>query len=292
MSTPARARQTGWSRYALFLPYAVLFSVFLLWPVIDGLRLALMRHELASTLPPHFVGLSNFSEAFGDPHFRRALWATVQFVIFTTPLTIGFALLMALLLHRITPTRRAIYRTLIFMPGLLTVTVVALLWRWLYNPEFGPLNQWLAPLGIEVPWLTEPGWAMASIVLMTVWWTVGGPMVILMAALGEIPEEFHEAADIDGAKPLSKLWHVTLPLLKPALLFVLILNLIASFQVFGQTFLVTGGGPELSTRVMVHYIFETTFRGYRLGYGSAMSWLLFLLIALFSLAQTRLVRER
>lgn len=292
MSRPTGPTSSAWARYALFLPYALLFGVFLLWPVIDGLRLALMRNELASTLPPQFVGLSNFREAFSDPHFRHALYATLQFVVFTTPLTIGFALALALLLQPIASGRRAVYRTLIFMPGLLTVTVVALLWRWLYNTEFGPINQMLEPLGLAAPWLTEPGWAMASIVLMTVWWTVGGPMVILMAALGEIPEEFHEAAAIDGASPLSKLWHVTLPLLKPALLFVVILNLIASFQVFGQTFLVTSGGPENSTRVLVQYIFETTFRGYRLGYGSAMSWLLFVVIAFFSLAQTRLLRER
>ena len=284
--------QSGWRSYVLLLPYLFFFGLFLLWPIVDGLRVSLMEYELVSRRTPRWVGLRNYAEAFADPYFRKAMWATVVFVAFTTPLTIGASLVLSLGLQRIVPSRRRVYRTLLFLPGLLTISVVAVLWRWIYNEQFGPLNELLAAVGVSPPWLSRPGWAMASIVLMTLWWTVGGPMIILLAGLGEIPEEFYEAADLDGATGLTRLWHITLPLLKPALLFVLVLNLIGSFQVFGQTFLVTGGGPELSTRVLVHYIFEAAFQGYRLGYGSAMSWLLFLVIAVFSVIQARLMREK
>jgi multiple sugar transport system permease protein len=291
MNAAGKPHRDTLGRYVFLLPYALLFLPFLVWPIVDGLRISLMRYELVSPTPPRFVGLGNFTEALNDPYFRKALWITIKFVVLTTPATVLAALGLALALHRIPARRRAVYRTLLFVPCLLTVTVVALVWRWLYNGEFGPINQLLAPLGVSPPWLTEPGWALVSIMLLTVWWTVGGPMVVLMAGLGEIPEACHEAAAMDGAGPLRMLWSVTLPLLKPALLFVVVLNLIASFQVFGQTFLVTHGGPELSTRVAVHYIFETAFQGYRLGYGSAMSWLLFLLIAVFSVFQARLMRR-
>lgn len=292
MNAMAPPPQRPWRAYVFLLPYAVLFVAFLLWPIVNGLRISLLRYELVSPIPPHYIGFGNFAEALRDPYFRKALWVTLKFVLFTTPATILCALGLAVLLQQIPTRRRAIYRTMLFIPGLLTVTVVALLWRWLYNAEFGPINQLLAPLGIAPPWLTEPGWALASIVAMTVWWTVGGPLVILLAGLGEIPAHYYEAASIDGASGWRRLWHVTLPLLKPVLLFVTVLNLIASFQVFGQTFLVTQGGPESSTRVLVQYIFETAFQGYRLGYGSAMSWILFLVIAGFSLAQARLMREQ
>ena len=285
-------RRPWWRSYVLLLPYLFFFGLFLLWPIVDGLRVSLMEYELVSRRAPRWVGLRNYAEALADPYFRKAFWATVVFVVLTTPLTIGVALLLSLGLQRIVPSRRRVYRTLLFLPGLLTISVVAVLWRWMYNEQFGPLSELLEPLGVQPPWLSRPGWAMASIVLMTLWWTVGGPMIILLAGLGEIPDEFYEAADLDGATGVTRLWHITLPLLKPALLFVLVLNLIGSFQVFGQTFLVTGGGPELSTRVLVHYIFEAAFQGYRLGYGSAMSWLLFLVIAVFSILQARLMREK
>jgi multiple sugar transport system permease protein len=133
---------------------------------------------------------------------------------------------------------------------------------------------------------------MRSIVLMTVWWTLGGPMVVLLAGLHQIPRQYHEAAAIDGAVGWRRLVHVTLPLLRPVLLFVLVLNIIGAFQVFGQTFMITGGGPDLSTRTMVQFIYETAFNSYRMGYAAALSWLLFLVVAAFSFLQFRLMRER
>ena len=176
--------------------------------------------------------------------------------------------------------------------SMITISVAGLVWRWFYNGEFGLFNAILAPLGLKVPWITDPDFAMPSVVLMTLWWTVGAPTVILAAGLKQIPRTYLEAAAIDGATGLRRFWSITLPLLRPVLLFVAVVQLIGAFQVFGQTFIITRGGPEQSTRVLVQYIYETAFQTYRLGYGAAMSWLLFAVIAVVSFAQFRLLRER
>jgi multiple sugar transport system permease protein len=133
---------------------------------------------------------------------------------------------------------------------------------------------------------------MPAIVLMTLWWTLGGPMLVLLAAIQNIPAAYHEAAAIDGVTPLQGFFKITLPLLKPVLLFAMVMNVIGSFQVFGQVYMITRGGPELSTRTLVQYIYETAFNNYRMGYAAAISWLLFLLIGAFSVIQFRLMREK
>ena len=143
-----------------------------------------------------------------------------------------------------------------------------------------------------VPWLTDPSWAMKSIVFMTIWWSIGGAMIILLAGLQSIPKHYYEAASIDGANTWQQFLLITIPLLKPVLLFVIVLSTIGAFQVFGQTFIITRGGPELSTRVLVQYIYETAFTKYRMGYGAAMSWLLFVVIAVFSLIQFKFLRQK
>jgi ABC-type sugar transport system permease subunit len=150
----------------------------------------------------------------------------------------------------------------------------------------------LAPLGLHVPWISDERFAMPSIVIMTVWWTVGGPMVILLAGLKQIPIAYYEAGQIDGATGWRRFAYITLPLLRPVLLFVVILNMIGAFQVFGQTFIITKGGPERATRVLVQYIYETSFNFYRMGYGAAMSWILFGMIAVVSVLQFKFFRER
>lgn len=281
-----------WSGYLFALPYLILFSVFLILPLVYGLGLSLFRWELLSCLPAKFTGLANYHEAFQDPYFWKSLLATFKFVVLTVPLTVCLALLIAVGLNVLTGRRASLYRAAFFVPSVLTISVAGILWRWFYNSEFGLFNAYLAPLGIRVPWLTEPTWAMISIVLMTVWWTVGGPMVVLLAGLKNIPTQYLEAASLDGATYPQRFRYVTLPLLRPVLLFVVVLNVIGAFQVFGQTFMITRGGPEMSTRSLVQYIYETAFNNYRMGYAASLSWLLFVVIAIFSLAQFRLMKEQ
>ncbi len=282
-------RYSGW---IFVTPYLVLFSAFVLFPLGYGFVLSFLRWEMLSPAPPRFVGVENYTEAFTSDYFWKALWATFRFVLFTLPLTLGFALLAALGVNAVQGRRQALYRALYFVPTLITISVAGLLWRWFYHGDFGLFNAYLGLFGIRIPWLTSTTWAMASLVIMTLWWTLGGPMVILMAGLQQIPVVYYEAAAIDGAGPFRRFLNVTLPQLRPVLLFVTVMNIIGSFQVFGQAFMVTRGGPEFSTRVLVQYIYETAFTHYRMGYGSALCWLLFLCIAIFSLLQFFTMRER
>jgi multiple sugar transport system permease protein len=208
------------------------------------------------------------------------------------PTTIVLALVLAVGLNGIPRKRQAFYRAAYFLPTVITISVAGILWRWFYNSEFGLFNAYLAPFGIKIPWITDANWAMPSLVLMTLWWTVGGPMVALLAGLQNISPAYYEAAELDGATGMSCFFRITLPLLRPVLLFVVVLNVIGAFQVFGQVYMITRGGPELSTRTLVQYIYETAFNNYRMGYAAALSWLLFLVIACFSFLQFRLLREK
>ena len=291
--THGRLRLRDFSGYAFLLPYLVLFMVFLLLPLGFGLWLSVMRYELLSPEPPKFIGFDNYREALGDPYFWKALWATVRFVALTSPLTVLIALALALGISASSARRQHIYRLLIFLPTMITISVAGLLWRWMLSTDFGLFNAYLDRLGIaHIPWLTDTRLAMKSIVLMTLWWTIGGPVVILLAGIKQIPEVYYEAAALDGATGWKRMLHITLPMLKPVLLFVVVLNVIGAFQVFGQPFIMTAGGPERSTFVLVQYIYVSSFLNYRLGYGAAMSWILFALISAFSVLQFRLMREK
>lgn len=278
--------------YLFLAPYLTLFAVFLVAPLAFGLALSFYRWEMLSPLPPRWIGLGNYGEALQSIDFWRATWATVRFVVMTVPLVTLLGLAIALGVNAVLPRRQSWYRGAYFLPTLISISVVGILWRWFFNSEFGLFNELLEPLGFKAPWITDVDWALKSIVFMTLWWTIGGPMVILIAGLQQIPDHYYEAASIDGARRWHRLIHITLPLLRPTLLFIVVMNTIASFQVFGQTFIVTAGGPELSTRVLMQYIYDTAFKFYRMGYGASMSWLLFVPIAVISFLQFYFLREK
>jgi len=281
----------AWTGYLFLGPYLALFALFVLAPLLYGLGLSFVEWEMLSPTPPRFAGAANYVEALHSAYFWKALYATVRFVMFCVPLTIALSLTAALGIHAMPRVRQTVYRAAYFLPTLISISVAGILWRWFFNGEFGLFNALLEPLGLKVPWLTETSLAMWAIVLMTLWWTLGGPIVVLLAGLNQIPRQYYEAAAIDGAGTMRQFFHITLPQLRPILLFVSVMNIIGSFQVFGQTFIITSGGPEHSTRVLVQYIYETAFTNYRMGYGSAMSWLLFAVIAAFAIIQFRVLRE-
>lgn len=286
-----------WAGYWFLAPYLLLFGVFTLGPLLFGLGLSTLHYDLAHDEPARFAGLANYREAVASPEFQKALWATVRFVALSVPITVPIALLLAVAVDSARGTRQAIYRIGIFAPTVITISVVGLIWRWFYDREFGLFNAMLAKpaalVGMAMPvgFLDTPTSAMLAIIVMTLWWTVGGPMLVLLAALKQVPAHYYEAAAIDGAVGWRAFRYITLPLLKPALLFTLVVNVIGAFQVFGQPFMVTAGGPLQSTRVAMQFIYETAFRNYRLGYGAAMSWLLFCVIAIFAIVQFRLMRD-
>ena len=286
-------KRSAWSGYLFLVPYLLLFGGFLLLPLVYGLGLSFFRWEILSPVPPRLVGLDNYREALHSEYFWKAFGATFRFVVMAVPLIVSGALLIACGLNQVVGQKRqSFYRAAYFLPTLISISVAGILWRWFYNSEFGLFNAFLAAWGIKVPWLTEVSFAMKSIVLMTLWWTVGGPVVIFLAGLKQIPDQYYEAAAIDGAGTVHQFRYITVPLLRPVLLFVVVMSIIGSFQIFGQPFIMTRGGPEQSTRVLVHYVYETAFTNYRMGYAAAMSWLLFLAIAVFSVLQFRLMRER
>lgn len=287
----ARAEQL-FLGYLFLAPYLLLFLGFIILPLVFGFALSFTDWELIAPGAPRFIGLENYVEALTHPHFWKATSATFRFVFWVVPLVTAGALGLALLLNRIPARLESFFRAAYFLPTLISISVAAILWRWFYNNDYGLFNSILANWGIRLPWITDPAWAMKSIVLMTLWWTMGGPMVILLAGLKQIPVQLYEAAAIDGANRWQMFRSVTLPQLRPVLLLVVMLNTIASFQVFGQPFLITNGGPVLSTRPLVHLIYDTAFGGYRMGFSAALSWLLFLFIVPVSYVQYRAMRER
>jgi multiple sugar transport system permease protein len=287
----SHVRKRQLSGYLFLLPYALAFFAFVVVPIGVALWLSVMQVDLTSRESIQYVGTRNFTEAWNDDYFRAAMKATVAFVILIVPSMLVTSLALGLGLNAMTRGRDTV-RALLFLPGMFNVAVTAILWQWFYNGEFGLFNYVLKQLGQErIPWLSEKTHAMPSIVLMSLWWAVGGTSVVVLAALQQIPRQIFEAAALDGANGPRLLSRITMPLLKPVLLFVVITNTIGAFQMFGQAFLLTRGGPELSTRGLVQYIYETAFNNYRLGYGAAMSWMLFAVIAVLALVQFRILRK-
>lgn len=285
------ARKRNVAATLFLVPYAASFATFILIPIGVALTLAFMQFDLTSRETIHFVGFDNFKDALKDDYFWQALKATLTYAVMMVPSLIVTAVGMALGMNAMKRGRNTI-RALLFLPGMLNVAVTGILWQWFYNGEFGLFNTLLKRVGLTpIPWLSDKAYAMPSIVLMSLWWALGGTSVVLLTALQQIPKPIIEAAVLDGAGNQALFKKITLPLLRPVLLFVIVVNTIGALQVFGQPFLLTRGGPELSTRGSVQYIYETAFNNYRLGYGAAMSWLLFAVIAVFALIQYGFLRR-
>ncbi|MFO8149076.1 MAG: sugar ABC transporter permease [Trueperaceae bacterium] len=279
-----------WLVLALFLgPSLVGVVLFVAGPIVASLALAFTSWDLLT--PPTFVGLRNFERLSRDLEFWAALRHTVTFLAGYVPLVLVAGLAVAVALNGRVPAR-GVFRAVYFLPVVTSWVAVALVWKWLLNPQFGLVNAWLAQLGVQGPaWLFDPNWAMASVILTSIWKDTGYVMVILLAGLQGIPRVYYEAADIDGASRAQQLRHVTVPLLAPAIFFALTISLINSFQVFDQVYVMTGGGPAGATTVLVERIVKQAFSFSRMGYASAMSWVLFVLIFAATFVVSRLQRR-
>jgi multiple sugar transport system permease protein len=275
--------------YLFLAPYLLVFGVFMLYPIVQGLWVSVHEWNVLGFERP-FVGLDNYRAMVEDSVFWKSLWNTTYFALLSTPLLVAAGLLFALLLNQ-RIRGRSFFRAAIFAPYLLSISVVALLWLWILQPRYGLLDFYLTRFGISGPnWLANPDYAMPAIVLTTLWWTVGFNMVIYLAGLQEIPEDVIDAAAIDGANRFQRFRFIVLPLLKRVTLFVTVVQLIKSLQVFGQVYIMTGGGPYGATRVLVQYIYENGFRYWRMGYAAAMGYALLALILVFTIIQFRLAR--
>jgi multiple sugar transport system permease protein len=287
------AGQRGWRLYlvaaAFIAPSLVPLLAFMVGPMLASIGVSFVEWDLLT--PAQWVGIENYRLLFDDPEFRSAFLHTIVFIAGYLPLVYVGGLVIALALKR-KLRGSGFFRTVYFLPVVTSWVVVALMWKWLLNPEFGIVNYLLGLVGIAGPgWWTSPDWAMPSIILASAWKDVGFVMVILLAGLLAIPEEYYEAASIDGAGPWQRFRHVTLPLLAPATFFVVVISLINNFQVFDQVWVMTGGGPVGSTSVVVEQIVQNAFQFGRMGYAAAMSWVLFSVILVVTVAQLRLQRR-
>lgn len=261
-------------------------------PILASLAISLTSWDLLR--PPVFVGLENFTELLTDRRFGRALSNTTFYVVTSVPIGITFALGLAVALNRAIRGISFI-RTMYFLPLVTSAIAVGLVWAWIYSPANGLLNQVLEVFG-QPPqkWISDPFWAMPAIVAMSVWQGLPASTIIFLAGLQAIPTSLLDAASVDGAGRWARFRHVTLPLLTPSLFFTIILSLIGSFQVFDQVFVLSRPGqPTNATVTVVYFIYENGFRNFKMGYASAASWVLFLIVALFTVvyfrAQRRLV---
>lgn len=272
------------------LPFGALYTLFTIWPVFQGAYVSLFDWGLMG--PQGFVGLDNYTKAFSDKYFWGAMANTTTFAVITVPLLMLTAVVFALLANR--PTRfRKFARSAFYIPSVLSVSAISYIALFMAEPHMGFINNLLHDIGIlpsdvEPQWILGEGLNWITLSGATVWWTVGFSMLLYLAALQDVPEAVYEAADLDGASKTQQLFMITLPLLSKTHWLVFLLQVLASFKVFGQTQLITEGGPGTATRSIVQYVYQTGFGKDKLGYASAMSFGLFFLLLVFSLAQVRL----
>jgi multiple sugar transport system permease protein len=277
-------------------PWILGLTVFTLYPVLASLYYSFCDYSVLE--PAIWTGGENFNRLAHDGMFWTSLKNTFIYAGFSLPLGIVVALSLALLLNcKVRGT--AIFRTIFYLPSVVPAIASAMLWLWIFNPTFGLLNITLAPLchlfGTHPPgWLADPAWAKPALILMSAW-GVGNSMIIYLAGLQDVPEALYESAELDGANNWQQFWHITLPMLMPVVYFNLVMGIIGSLQVFTQVFIMTGGTdgqPAQSTLFYATYLFSTAFFDFRMGYASAMAWVLFCIIAALTLFATKVLQRK
>lgn len=286
--TRRRLKQTI-EGYLFISPWLIGFVLFTAGPVVASLVLSFFRWSLIE--PPRFVGFENYARMFsGDPLFWKSLRVTLTYVMVAVPLQIVYALFLAILLNqkvRMIP----VFRTIFYLPSVVSGVAISVLWLWLYQPDIGLINELLRYVGIKGPaWLVSEQWALPALIGMSLW-TVGGPMIIFLAGLQGIPQELYEAAELDGAGEWRKFRHVTLPMLSPAIFFNLVLGFIAGFQTFTQAYVMTRGGPLNATLFYALYLYLNAFTFLKMGYAAALAWVMFIIIMALTMIQLVLARR-
>lgn len=295
-----RALGTG---IAFTAPWIIGFSAFLAYPVLASLFYSFCDYSILKS--PVFIGFDNYARLVHDDVFWLSLRNTLYYAALSVPLGVLTSLSLALLLHL--PLRgRAFFRTVFYLPSVVPVVASSMLWLWIFNGQYGLLNWLLSPLcawfgGTPPAWLRDPSWAKPALVLMSLW-GVGNSMLIYLAGLQDVPKELYESADIDGASALRRFWHITLPTISPVLYFNLIMGIIGALQVFTQVFVIAGGNggnanplegsPARSVLFYTIYLFSTAFYDLRMGYASALAWVLFVLVAALTLLARKLAGGR
>lgn len=271
------------------LPYTVIWIVFLLAPVIYGFYISLFNWQplTGST----FIGLKNYVNLLHDSRFWNALENTLWFAALTIPLILGLGLGFALLMRLVEKRRGSgAIEASLFYPYLLNVSIISIIWAWLLDPDYGLVLSYLESLGLDPPtFLNDPFWAIPAIAFATAWWLAGYRMVIFKAAMEDIPERLYELAALDGANAITRFFRITLPLLKPAILFSLVLTAISAFRVLGQVLLMTAGGPGRSSEVLALYLYRAGWQSLQMGKAAAIGVVLFFIILIFTLIGFRFI---
>lgn len=289
--TTLREMRKQWTAYLFLSPWFIIFGVFTLFSLSFSFYLSFHEWNILEPDKP-FVGLNNFIRLFKDDRFYQALWNTILFTGFGVPLGLLSGLLIALLLNT-KVKMQGLFRTLYYIPVITPLVVSSVIWKWLYQGDYGLLNYYLLELGIireKLLWLADPSLAMPALIIMGVWMGTGGTMVLYLAGLQGIPGELYDAAEVDGANGFQRLIHITFPLLAPTTFYLLVTSVIGSFQAFAHIYIMTGGGPLRRTTVIGYYLYEKGFRHFEMGYASAMAYVLFAIIFIFTIIQMKYMK--
>lgn len=279
MTVMTRKRKNYLTGYLFISPWLIGLIVLYLWPMINSMWMSLHNWDLFTE--PQFIGLGNYQRMIQDDLFWRSLRNTLYYVGFRVPLVLVLALVVAILLNQSIPWR-SFLRTAYYLPVVTPQVAMLLLWTWMFEPNVGLINYAVSFIGIDGPlWLGSMTWAKPALVIVSAW-SIGSIMVIFLAGLQGVPQQLYEAAELDGASAWHKVLHVTLPLLTPVIFFNLIMGIIASFQMFAKAFIMTGGGPANATLMYVLYLYNQAFLWFRMGYGSALAWVLFAILFMFT----------
>lgn len=276
--------------YLFFLPFAVVFIAFRIVPLIQSVWMTFHKWDVFGT--PVFIGLSNFKTLFSTDRFWSSLWHTIYFTLLTAPPLVILGFSLALLINS-KIMFKGFFRSTFYLPSIFSISVVCLTWMLLFNTSFGFFNILINRLGLQsVNWLGNPKVAMIAIAVTTIWWTYGFNFLIYLSGLQQIPSSFYEACDIEGAGAFQKLVYITLPLLKRVHILVIVLQVIASLQIFGQVYIMTQGGPGGKTRVVIQYVYEQGFRYFKMGYAQAIAFIFFILMIGISYLQIKVMTGR
>jgi len=265
----------------LFLfPWLVGFFIFLLCPILASFYLSFTKYDILKK--PIWVGLDNYTYLFSDPIFWKSLKVTFSFAFITLPLSIIFGIIFAVLLNQ-KIKGLSIYRTCFYLPSIIPIVANSIVWLWIFRGDEGGLfNNFLSKVNITGPlWFSDPKWAMFPLIIMSLW-SIGNSVLIYLAGLQNIPGSLYEAAEIDGAGSLHKFFLITIPMLTPTIFFNLIIGIISVFQYFVPAYIMTSGGPEYATTFYSLYAYQTAFEDFKLGYASAMAWILFGIVVFFT----------
>ena len=284
--------------YFFILPSLIIFSIFVLIPIVTSLYLSFTEYNVLHS--PKWVGLKNYSDiVFNDPRFWKSIRNTAIYVFGTVPIGIVISLMLAVFIDQKIRFKN-LFKTIFFVPSVTSVVAISVIWKWLYaGGKYGLINHFLIRIGFPpVDWLMNVNWTLPAIMIMSIWGGLGYNMIIFLAGLQGVPQAFYDAADVDGANFWGKFWNVTLPLLAPTMLFVTIMSFIASFQVFDQVYIMTGGSEGAVGGVLdcaltiVAYLYDSGFQRFKMGYASALAYIIFVIIFAVTLISLRFMKKK